>query len=165
MRYLYLLRHTHAVSNAPGQERMLDKKGITQAEELAEYIRKYPKIDLVKSSESMRTQQTYEYLFKALGYNTDNYKTFNLVNASNEKVLSEILDTKDHVNNLMILGHYPGILLVTQLLNVSMEATWEPLIFENTHLGNIVVIKSDADKWENFTNSNNQIVDIHWPKQ
>lgn len=165
MRYLFLLRHANSPTAKTDKSRTLDEKGINQAQQVGTYLKDQPKLDLVKLSDSLRTEQTYKHLLKTLEYTPENQKTSNLYNVAPEQILREIQETNGDVNNLMIIGHNPSIMMVTQLLNINMEAKWLGKIFESQPAAKITIIKSEADSWKTLTKFNNRIIDIYWPEQ
>lgn len=165
MRYLFLLRHANALAAKPDKKRALDEKGVNQARQLGIYLSKQPRINLIKLSDATRTEQTFEQLIKTLGYSPKSQGISSLYNATPDQILQELRKTDDNVNNLMIIGHNPGITMVAQLLNINMEAKWASLITENQPTAKVTIIKSEADSWQNFTKFNNQIIDVYWPEQ
>ncbi len=165
MRYLYLLRHANALAGRLDKERALDHSGIEQARSVGLHLNQYPKIELIKTSDSKRTIQTYEHLLKTLNYKPNEIvKSSNLYNANADNIIAEIENTDSEINSLLLIAHNPGIMLVTQKLNLEVPSNLMTKFLESQSPAKLVIIQSESYYWENLTKFNNKILDIFWPK-
>ena len=125
MKNLFLLRHAKSSwDNAAlaDFDRPLSKRGISNAILLSEHIQKHNiTFDLVLSSPSERTQSTLVLVLSAL----DDFPTTTLkesmYHASPFSLTQLIKEQDDAINNLLIIGHNPGLHILTeQLTNQSI---------------------------------------------
>lgn len=109
---LYLLRHAEASQADHGisdYDRSLTPHGEDQAIQIATYIRnKIINFDFVMCSSALRTQQTLEPIRDFLTTSDIDINP-QYYNISEEKILEYIQLTPDSVQNLLYIGHNPGI--------------------------------------------------------
>jgi dUTP pyrophosphatase len=120
MKNLFLLRHAKSSwdNAALGDfDRPLSKRGISNAIQLSEYIQKHSiSFDLVLSSPSERTQSTLDLVLSSLDpIPTSNLKEC-IYHASASSLTQLITDQDDEINNLLIIGHNPGLHILTETL-------------------------------------------------
>ena len=120
MKNLFLLRHAKSSwdNAALGDfDRPLSKRGISNAIQLSEYIQKHSiSFDLVLSSPSERTQSTHDLVLSSLDpIPTSNLKEC-IYHASASSLTQLIADQDDEINNLLIIGHNPGLHILTETL-------------------------------------------------
>ena len=120
MKNLFLLRHAKSSwdNAALGDfDRPLSKRGISNAIQLPEYIQKHSiSFDLVLSSPSERTQSTLDLVLSSLDpIPTSNLKEC-IYHASASSLTQLIADQDDEINNLLIIGHNPGLHILTETL-------------------------------------------------
>ena len=120
MKNLFLLRHAKSSwdNAALGDfDRPLSKRGISNAIQLSEYIQKHSiSFDLVLSSPSERTQSTLDLVLSSLDLiPTSNLKEC-IYHASASSLTQLITDQDDEINNLLIIGHNPGLHILTETL-------------------------------------------------
>ena len=120
MKNLFLLRHAKSSwgNAALGDfDRPLSKRGISNAIQLSEYIQKHSiSFDLVLSSPSERTQSTLDLVMSSLDpIPTSNLKEC-IYHASASSLTQLITDQDDEINNLLIIGHNPGLHILTETL-------------------------------------------------
>ena len=120
MKNLFLLRHAKSSwDNAVlgDFDRPLSKRGISNAIQLSEYIQKHSiSFDFVLSSPSERTQSTLDLVLSSLDpIPTSNLKEC-IYHASASSLTQLITDQDDEINNLLIIGHNPGLHILTETL-------------------------------------------------
>ena len=120
MKNLFLLRHAKSSwDNAVlgDFDRPLSKRGISNAIQLSEYIQKHSiSFDFVLSSPSERTQSTLDLVLSSLDpIPTSNLKEC-IYHASASSLTQLITEQDDEINNLLIIGHNPGLHILTETL-------------------------------------------------
>ena len=125
MKNLFLLRHAKSSwDNAAlaDFDRPLSKRGISNAILLSEYIQKYNiTFDLVLSSPSERTQSTLDLVLSSLDHFPTTTLKESIYPASPFSLTQLIKEQDDAINDLLIIGHNPGLHILTeQLTNLSI---------------------------------------------
>ena len=135
VRYLWLLRHGKAASDAPwggsDRERPLTARGRRDAAALGQRIRNeqpvlgltgVAKPDLTICSAAVRTHQTAELIVKEMGNRVplDSYRS--LYEADTEVVLQYVREIDEGVKSALVVGHNPAMYqLVWELLGNTDE--------------------------------------------
>ena len=125
MKNLFLLRHAKSSwDNAAlvDFDRPLSKRGISNAILLSKYIQKNSiSFDLVLSSPSERTQSTLDLVLSSFDpIPTTTFKE-SIYHASASSLSQLIKEQDDEINNLLIIGHNPGLhILIETLINESI---------------------------------------------
>ncbi len=125
MKNLFLLRHAKSSwDNAAltDFDRPLSKRGISNAILLSEHIQKHNIIfDLVLSSPSERTQSTLDLVLSSLDYFPTTTLKESIYHASPSSLTQLIKEQDEEIKNLLIIGHNPGLHILTeQLTNQSI---------------------------------------------
>jgi phosphohistidine phosphatase len=121
VRYLWLLRHGKAASDAPrgggDMERPLTARGRRDAAALGARLGAgrgafgldIPVPDLALSSDAVRTRQTADLVVKGMGGRVplDSYRS--LYGAGTETVLQYVREIDDGVKSALVVGHNPTI--------------------------------------------------------
>tara|TARA_B100000287_G_scaffold325530_1_gene309735 strand:- start:256 stop:750 length:495 start_codon:yes stop_codon:yes gene_type:complete len=120
MKNLFLLRHAKSSwDNAAlvDFDRPLSKRGISNAIKLSKYIQKNSiSFDLVLSSPSERTQSTLDLVLSSFDpIPTITFKE-SIYHASASRLSQLIKEQDDEINNLLIIGHNPGLHILTETL-------------------------------------------------
>ena len=120
MKNLFLLRHAKSSwdNAALGDfDRPLSKRGISNAILLSKYIQKNSiSFDLVLSSPSERTQSTLDLVLSSFDpFPTTTLKE-SIYHASPSSLTQLIKEQDDEINNLLIIGHNPGLHILTETL-------------------------------------------------
>ncbi len=143
MKRIYLMRHGKAEDgfDKPDFERNLLPKGRKKTEKIAHYLTKQkakPKQILV--SMAYRTLQTADIIRNILKLPKQLIKEEkNLYLASSNSMLDTIYTVDDQIDELMLIGHNPGISsLATYLSNVNID--W-------MSTSAVVAIDLDIKKW------------------
>ena len=120
MKNLFLLRHAKSSwdNAALGDfDRPLSKRGISNAIQLSEYIQKHSiSFDLVLSSPSERTQSTLDLVMSSLDPIPSSNLKECIYHASAPSLIQLITEQDDEINNLLIIGHNPGLHILTETL-------------------------------------------------
>ena len=120
MKNLFLLRHAKSSwdNAALGDfDRPLSKRGISNAIQLSEYIQKHSiSFDLVLSSPSERTQSTLDLVMSSLDPIPSRNLKECIYHASAASLIQLITEQDDEINNLLIIGHNPGLHILTETL-------------------------------------------------
>ena len=120
MKNLFLLRHAKSSwdNAALGDfDRPLSKRGISNAIQLSEYIQKHSiSFDLVLSSPSERTQSTLDLVMSSLDPIPSSNLKECIYHASVSSLIQLITEQDDEINNLLIIGHNPGLHILTETL-------------------------------------------------
>ena len=125
MKNLFLLRHAKSSwDNAAlaDFDRPLSNRGISNAILLSEHIQKHNiTFDLVLSSPSERTQSTLDLVLSSLDHFPTTTLKESIYHASPSSLTQLIKEQDDAINNLLIIGHNPGLhILIEQLTNQSI---------------------------------------------
>ena len=120
MKNLFLLRHAKSSwDNAAlaDFDRPLSKRGISNAILLSEHIQKHNiTFDLVLSSPSERTQLTLDLVLSSLDHFPTTTLKESIYHASPFSLTQLIKEQDDAINNLLIIGHNPGLHVLTEML-------------------------------------------------
>ena len=120
MKNLFLLRHAKSSwDNAALSDfdRPLSKRGISNAIMLSKYIQKHSiSFDLVLSSPSERTQSTLDLVLNSFDPIPKTSLKDSIYHASPSNLSQLIKELDDEINNLLIIGHNPGLHILTEIL-------------------------------------------------
>tara|TARA_B110000977_G_scaffold54218_1_gene73814 strand:- start:18 stop:524 length:507 start_codon:yes stop_codon:yes gene_type:complete len=127
MKYLFLVRHAKsdwANLGLSDFERPLNERGNKDKTIMGKRLKeKSIELDSFISSSAKRTTQTSMALAKEMSFPTQEIKFFKeIYHASPSEMLSFINKTENKNNNLMLVGHNPGIsMLCDYLCNYSVD--------------------------------------------
>lgn len=143
MKRIYLIRHGKAEDgfDKPDFERDLLPKGLRKTEKIAHYLVKQKvKPGQILVSMAFRTLQTAEVIIDVLSLKKNIIREQkNLYLASSNSMLDVIYAVDDKIQELMVIGHNPGISsLATYLSNVEID--W-------MSTSAVVAIDLDIKKW------------------
>ena len=120
MKNLFLLRHAKSSwDNAALSDfdRPLSKRGISNAIQLSEYIQKHSiSFDLVLSSPSERTQSTLDLVLSSFDPVPATTLKKSIYHASALSLSELIKEQDEEINNLLVIGHNPGLHILTESL-------------------------------------------------
>ena len=125
MKNLFLLRHAKSSWDNTALtdfDRPLSKRGISNAILLSQYIQKHCiSFDLVLSSPSERTQSTLDLVLSYFDPIPITTLKESIYHASASTLTQLIKQQDDEINNLLIIGHNPGLhVLAESLTNESI---------------------------------------------
>ncbi|MBD63395.1 MAG: phosphohistidine phosphatase SixA [Gammaproteobacteria bacterium] len=120
MKNLFLLRHAKSSwdnKTLADFDRPLSKRGISNAILLSKYIEKHRiSFDLILSSPSERTQSTLDLVLSSLDSIPTNTLKESIYHASASSLSRLIKEQDDEINNLLLVGHNPGLHVLAELL-------------------------------------------------
>jgi phosphohistidine phosphatase len=118
-RTLVVIRHSRAEqSGTTDYERELTDRGIVDATEAGEWLaNRGIEPDQALVSAAVRTQQTWEAISEAGGWDLEGTYEEALYDAGTESALDLIRDTDEHVRTLVVVGHNPTMASLVTLLD------------------------------------------------
>lgn len=166
-RNIIFLRHAKSdlSLNYNDKDRILNSKGIEASKTIGKYL---SNLDLqpnfVICSTAKRTFQTYQIIVEFLKKEPELYLTDDLYQASFENIINIIKKTKNNYQNIMIIGHNPGIHnIVTYLINPSDKKPYLKLI-QSYPTGAITRINFNIKKWSKINYQIGFLLDFTTPK-
>lgn len=150
MRRLLLLRHAKTERPEPGtrdRDRKLTKRGRNDAPVVGAYMARHGLVpDLALVSPVTRAEQTWTLVAAAFAKAPRLVKDERIYNASAEKLLGIIRETRDaHV--LLVIGHNPGLHDLAVRLIASGEVEARERVTEKLPTSGLVVIDLPIDDW------------------
>ena len=169
MKYLLLLRHAKSCwkdLSLSDHDRPLNKRGNKAAPKMGEKLNK-KKIqpELIITSTAIRALSTAEMLAKKINYSLAKIRfNQNLYHASTNELLKACSSCSDKIQNLMLVGHNPGMtLLANHLLK------YDDQYFANIPTAGLVTLSIDIDSWKQLTDSDSlykiHMLDYDYPKK
>lgn len=129
MKYLYVMRHAHAMSissaNVSDLSRPLTAEGEQDAKAIGDYLQKLGCMpQCVLTSPAVRTQMTTNALLKAFAETMPPVLTeVELYNASIETLFRVVRSMPEHYQRVYLVGHNPGVTqLVEYLTGMSISS-------------------------------------------
>lgn len=142
MKTIYLLRHAKSSwddANIADFDRTLNKRGLKTIPLVAEkIIESRFSIDLIVASPAMRTRQTATLVKDAAQLKAEIKFDERIYEASPQRLLEVIAEVADDKNNVMIVGHNPGL---EGLIKVLSGEVW------SMKTAALAVIESDNKRW------------------
>lgn len=162
MKTLYLVRHAKSDQGIEGIEdidRPLNTRGYRDAHSISNAMKEKKLLpDLIIVSPAIRAFSTALIFCGNFNFNPDNIiiKT-DLYNSSVKNYLQVITKVDDHFSSIMLFGHNPVI------SNLANRLTSE--VAENIPPCSIVAIKSKCKHWDNFDESECELLFYDFPKK
>ena len=121
VKHLILVRHAEAAAAVPGQkdhDRPLTAQGYQDAARVGRYgYEQYWNLDIILSSDALRTRTTAELIAEQLRFDLSNIVfREELYQASVRSMLQEINQQPDYCQQLMLVGHNPIISYLVEYL-------------------------------------------------
>jgi len=142
MKFLTLCRHASAQSAQPGQsdqERQLSLIGNAEAEQTGLWLSHLdPAIDKVIQSPSNRTKETAKLINQALQL-PEPQTSVKLYQGTISELLHIVSEIDSQYNHVLMVGHYPGMNLLADLLSDSSTGFMSP--------SNAIQLELHLDKW------------------
>jgi phosphohistidine phosphatase len=170
MKRLFLLRHAKAQPADGGCEdfdRTLMLSGMQDGAGMARYLRKGDyQVELILCSSSARTTQTAELVLQELASEID-YRE-NLYLADPAKIVAAVRGAPAHVNNLMVVGHNPGLeaaaaALAREPVRRKERARHEALE-EKFPTCALAILDFDVGRWRDIEQGGGKLADFVRPK-
>lgn len=166
LKHLFLLRHGNAprAANESDADRKLSQLGYKEAEQVADFLNiSTNPIDLIKSSDSVRTRQTVSKLLENFSSKPKVEFTSGLYNVSGYEILEIIKSTSTEINNLMIVGHNPGITSILDLINPTGNSQDILRARDYEVTCKMVVVKLEQSDWETIDLKPSTIESVFYP--
>jgi len=147
MKRLLLVRHAKSSweHDLQDHQRPLKERGCKDAGLVSKSLTlKSFRVDLVVSSDAVRTRQTASIFVKNLEINQNLVKfSHNLYDFSGEKLLNFVKSCDDSIQNLMIFGHNHAL---TAFVN-----TFGSEYIENIPTSGVAIIEFNIENWSDLT--------------
>lgn len=119
-RELLILRHAKSSwkdTTLADHERPLNKRGRKAAKRMGQLLREEEILpDLIITSTAVRARDTARRVAEAAGYDGETIATADLYHASPADVMEEVSRVADTYDRVMVVGHNPGLEVLTGLL-------------------------------------------------
>lgn len=149
MRHLIAVRHAKSSwsdPSTPDHDRPLNARGRRAAPAVAAALRDAGHVpDLVHSSTSARTRETWSLMAPAFGDAAEARFHAELYLASKAAILEVVATTPAQVKTAMVLGHNPGIFQVALELSRRSDEDERTALSRGMPTGTAVVIALDGD--------------------
>ncbi len=150
MRRLLLLRHAKTERVAPGErdrDRKLTKRGRSDAPVIGAYMAHHGLVpDLALVSPAARSQETWALLAPAFAKAPRAAKDERIYNASPERLLAVIGETRG-ARSLLVIGHNPGLQDIAVRLIAAGDVEARERVSEKLPTSGLVVINFSIDDW------------------
>jgi phosphohistidine phosphatase len=162
MKILTLFRHAKSSWDHPelaDRDRPLNKRGERDAPAMAERLKEAGiRPSLILSSPAVRTWKTARKVAKQIGYPLEFLQREpGLYHAGVNKLLDIIAVQDDGFNNIVLIGHNPGL---TDLAN-----ELEPGLTSNIPTSGFVTFRIDTDDWDLRRRGSVELVAHDYPKK
>ena len=160
MKTLLLLRHAKAGLPTPGQQdfdRSLNVRGVKAARLVGEFIRKHSiRPGLIISSPAERARQTIALVMESANLTAELRYDERIYEASAERLFAVVSQVEDSVNELLLVGHNPG-----------MEELLLALAGESRHMPTAALasISLDMEKWSKCQDQSGRLECFIKPKE
>jgi len=161
MKKLYLLRHAKSSWNYPELddfERPLNKRGRNDLPVMARVLNKREiKPDLIVSSPALRAAFTAINVIQLANLSEDLIKYDTMIyEASTSMLLNLIKNTNDQIDDLMLVGHNPGM---TSLANYLSDKR-----IDNIPTCGLVGMKAKITNWKDLSEKSASFLFFEYPK-
>ena len=159
-KHLFICRHAEAADPAPGfpdLDRNLTATGIMQARITGNWLQTHYQVQAIMASTARRTRQTAQILAEMVHLlpATILFEE-NLYNAHPAKIIQAVLQLPDDVDNVVLVGHNPGISMVIEELTGTNPGYLEP--------ANLAVVTFDAGSWQETEITPGKLQEIFRPQ-
>ncbi len=162
MKTLTLLRHAKSSwkdTTLADRDRPLNKRGERDAPRMGRRIDVAGiRPSLIVSSPAVRAWRTATIVAKALDYPREFLqRERDLYLASLDELLDIVMQTEEGFNNLMVVGHNPGLTDFANFL--------QPGLTNNLPTAGVVTVTVDQDSWNLYERPKTELVYHDWPKK
>jgi phosphohistidine phosphatase len=169
MKTLYLLRHAKAEpagKDGNDQDRVLSLRGVEACATVGSYMKSKGYLpEIVLSSTSARTRETFEQVKAALGITPKARFEDKLYLAEAETIIKHVQSVDHGVSSVMVVGHNPGMHHAALLLS---EPGREKLRLElelKYPTCALTVLQFDAEDWKEVTQGKGRLADFITPAE
>ena len=164
---LFLLRHAKSELNPDfdDKDRILSTKGVKDSELVGQYLTILDsQPEYIICSSAKRTLQTFQIISELLRKKTENYITDDLYNASLEEIIKIINDIPENFQNVMLIGHNPGIHnIATYLSSPSKESVYLKLL-QSYPTSTLSILNFNIVSWNKARYQSGKLIDLTEPK-
>lgn len=162
MKTLTIVRHAKSSwkdSGLPDKKRPLNSRGKRDAPEMGRRIQEHGiRPSLIVSSPATRAWTTAKVIAQAINYPREFLqKEDRLYLASLDEILDIVIAQDNGFNNLMVVGHNPGL---TDFANFLV-----PGLTNNLPTAGVVSVKIDQDDWSLYERPATELLVHDWPKK
>ena len=162
MKTLTIVRHAKSSwkdATLPDRKRPLNRRGERDAPEMGRRIKEHGiRPSLIISSPATRAWTTARVIADAIGYPREFlHKEDGLYLASVDEILDVIVAQDAGFNNLMLVGHNPGL---TDLVNFFV-----PGLTGNLPTAGVVSLEIDSAGWSLYEQPDAKLLVHDWPKK
>ncbi len=162
MKILTIVRHAKSSwkdSSLPDDKRPLNRRGERDAPEMGRRIQEHGiRPSLIVSSPANRAWTTAKVVAEAINYPREFLqKEDRLYLASLDDILDVVVAQDNGFNNLMVVGHNPGL---TDFANFLV-----PGLTNNLPTAGVVSVEIDQDNWSLYERPATQLLVHDWPKK
>jgi phosphohistidine phosphatase len=162
MKRLSLLRHAKSSwsgNNLKDRDRPLNQRGERDAPYMgARFLARKLRPSLIITSPAVRAVTTARSIADALGYPFEFVqREADLYLASPQAILEVVATQDDNFNNVLLVGHNPGL---TDIINELLPN----LRLDNLPTAGIVCLDSEAETWADIAKANLELVFYDYPK-
>lgn len=162
MKTLTIVRHAKSSwrdSGLPDKKRPLNSRGKRDAPEMGRRIQEHGiRPSLIVSSPATRAWTTAKVIAQAINYPREFLqKEDRLYLASLDEILDIVVAQDNGFNNLMVVGHNPGL---TDFANFLV-----PGLTNNLPTAGVVSVKIDQDDWSLYERPATELLVHDWPKK
>jgi len=162
MKTLTLLRHAKSSwkdTSLADRDRPLNKRGERDAPKMGRRIDAAGvRPSLIVSSPAVRAWRTAAIIAKALNYPSEFLQREpQLYLASLDDLLDVVMQQDEGFNNLMIVGHNPGLTDFANFL--------QPGLTGNLPTAGVVTVEIEQDTWNLYERPKTELVYHDWPKK
>lgn len=162
MKILTIVRHAKSSwkdSSLPDNKRPLNRRGERDAPEMGRRIQDHGvRPSLIVSSPAVRAWTTAKVIAQAINYPREFLqKEDRLYLASLDDILDVIVAQDNGFNNLMVVGHNPGLTDFANFL--------APGLTNNLPTAGVVSVQIDQDNWSLYERPTTELLVHDWPKK
>ena len=162
MKILTIVRHAKSSwrdSGLPDKKRPLNSRGKRDAPEMGRRIQEHGiRPSLIVSSPATRAWTTAKVIAQAINYPREFLqKEDRLYLASLDEILDVVVAQDNGFNNLMVVGHNPGL---TDFANFLV-----PGLTNNLPTAGVVSVQIDQDDWSLYERPATELLVHDWPKK
>ena len=162
MKTLTIVRHAKSSWDHPGlsdRDRPLNKRGERDAPVMGARIREHGiRPSLIVSSPAKRAWSTARIIAEEIAYPIEFLqRESNLYLASTDEILDVIAGQDEGFNNLMIVGHNPGLTDFANFLS--------PGLTNNLPTAGVVAVEIDRDDWSLYERPSTRLLVHDYPKK
>ena len=167
MKKLALLRHAKSVPGGPGVrdfDRALNTRGVEAARRMGEEIRSRGwRFDLVLASSARRVQETVECVEAGYGRSLAAEFVDSIYDASAEALTKLVQGVGDDVENVLIVGHNPGLQEFACKLAMSGDPRGS-MAADHFPTAALLLLELPARRWRDLTLQSASIVEFVQPR-